>query len=366
MPERTNRQWILRARPEGMVDSSLFELRETPVPALADGQVLAQTMYLSFDPTQRGWMARETYMPIVPLGEPMRAGGIAQVIESKHVKFKPGDIINYLCGWQEYVVFEPDRSDLIPATKLPGHLDPALLLALSLTGLTAYFGLLEIGKPKAGETVLVSGAAGATGSIVGQIAKLKGCQVIGIAGGPDKCAWLTNKANFDAAIDYKNEDVGERIGVLCPKGVDVYFDNVGGEILDDVLLHLALHARIVLCGAISQYNAEDEDRYGIKNYLSLVINRGTAQGFVIIDYLGRAIEGLLCLNKWIEDGKLIQEIDMQQGFDQIPSTLKRLFTGANLGKQLLKVSDPPLPIRTSPVEKTLFKIMSAYMGWRRG
>ena len=366
MPERTNRQWVLRARPEGMVDASLFELRETPVPALSNGQVLAQTMYLSFDPTQRGWMAMETYMPIVALGEPMRAGGIAQVIESKHPKFKPGDIINYLCGWQEYVIFEPDGNNLVPPTKLPGHLDPALLLALSLTGLTAYFGLLEVGEPKPGETVLVSGAAGATGSIVGQIAKLKGCRVIGIAGGPEKCAWLTDEAHFDAAIDYKNDKVGERVAELCPKGVDVYFDNVGGEILDEVLLHIALYARIVLCGAISQYNTLEEEQYGIKNHTSLIINRGTARGFIIIDYLDRALEGLLMLNKWIEDGKIIQEIDMQHGFDQIPATLTRLFTGANLGKQLLKVSDAPLPLRTSAIEKAAFKVMSAYTSWRKG
>lgn len=367
MRDLRNRQWILRGRPEGMVDSSLFELRETAVPELADRQVLAQTMYLSFDPTQRMWMAMDTYMPMVPLGEPMRAGGIAQVIESKHSKFKPGDIVSHLCGWQEYVVFEPDQSDAVPPTKLPGHLDPARLLALSVTGLTAYFGLLEIGRPKAGETVLVSGAAGATGSIAGQIAKLKGCRAIGIAGGAEKCAWLVDKANFDAAIDYRNEDVGERVGELCPNGVDVYFDNVGGEILDAVLLHLAMHARVVLCGAISQYNVEDDSqRYGIKNYLSLTINRGTAQGFIILDYLDRAIEGLLCLNKWIEDGKLVQEIDMQHGFDQIPTTLERLFSGANIGKQLLKVSDAPLPVRTSTIEKTAFGIMSAYIGWRKG
>jgi len=349
-----------------MIDSSLFELNETAVPELTRGQVLAQTMYLSFDPTQRMWMAMDTYMPMVPLGEPMRAGGIAQVIESKHPKFKPGDIVNYLCGWQEYVMFEPDQSDSVPPTKLPGYLDPARLLALSVTGLTAYFGLLEIGKPKAGETVLVSGAAGATGSVVGQIAKLKGCRVIGIAGGPKKCAWLVDQANFDAAIDYKNEDVGERVGELCPNGVDVYFDNVGGEMLDAVLLHIAMHARVVLCGAISQYNVDDDDaRYGIKNYLALTINRGTAQGFIILDYIDRAIEGLLCLNKWIEDGKVVQEIDMQHGFEQIPATLTRLFTGANLGKQLLKVSDAPLPVRTSAVEKAAVEMMSAYFAWRR-
>ncbi len=349
-----------------MVDASLFELSESKVPPLQPGQVLAQTMYLSFDPTQRMWMSMETYMPMVRLGEPMRAGGIAQVIESKHPKYKPGDIVNALCGWQEYVVLEPDRTDGVPPTKLPGHLDPALTLALSVTGLTAYFGLLDIGKPKTGETVVVSGAAGATGSIVGQIAKLKGCRVIGIAGGPEKCAWLVNEAHFDAAIDYKNEEVEQRIGALCPDGVDIYFDNVGGEILDAALLHLAMHARVVLCGAISQYNVTDDaNRYGVKNYMTLVINRGTAQGFIILDYMGRAVEGLLCLHKWVQEGKIVQQIDMQQGFENIPATLARLFTGANIGKQLLKVSDAPLPIRTSPIEKAALQALTAYYGWRQ-
>lgn len=365
MPQRMNRQWILQSRPQGKVDPSLFERRETPVPGLVDGQVLAQTIYLSFDPTQRIWMAMDSYVPIIPLGEPMRAGGIAQVIESRHAKYRPGDLVSYLCGWQEYFIFEPDKPDLFPATKIPGHLDPALTLALSLTGLTAYFGLLDIGRPKAGETVLVSGAAGATGSIAVQIAKLKGCRVIGIAGGAEKCSWLYDTAKVDAAIDYKKESVGERLGALCPDGVDVYFDNVGGEMLDDILLHLAMHGRIVLCGAISQYDTAAEP-HGIRNYLSLIINRGTARGFIVLDYSDRAVEGLLCLNKWIEDGKLVQEIDMQLGFEHIPATLMRLFTGANLGKQLLKVSDAPLPVRSSPVEKTGFKLMSAYMAWRKG
>ncbi len=365
MAQETNRQWILRARPEGLIDPTIFELRESPVPELTEGQVLAKTMYLSFDPTQRGWMAMDTYMPMVPLGEPMRAGGIAQVIESRHRKFKPGDLINYLCGWQDYVVFEPDRPGLVPATRIPGHLDPALTLALSLTCLTAYFGLLEIGHPKPGETVLVSGAAGATGSVVGQIAKLKGCRTIGIAGGAEKCAWLTETAGFDAAIDYKNEAIGERLSALCPEGVNVFFDNVGGEILDEVLLHLALRARIVICGAISQYNRPD-DLYGVKNYLALLLSRGRAEGFIVLDYLDRAVEGLLCLNKWIKDGKVVQEIDLQHGFDQIPATLIRLFTGANLGKQLLKVSDAPLPVRSNALEKTVFNIMSSITTWRKG
>jgi NADPH-dependent curcumin reductase CurA len=349
-----------------MVDASLFELRESPVPALESGQVLAKTMYLSFDPTQRMWMAKDTYMPIVPLGEPMRAGGIAQVIDSTHPKYKPGDIVNGLCGWQEYVVFEPDQSD-VPPTKLPSTLDPALTLALSVTGLTAYFGMLEIGKPRAGQTVLVSGAAGATGSIAGQIAKRKGCRVIGIAGGPQKCSWLVETARFDEAIDYKNDDVEKRIGALCPNGVDVYFDNVGGEILDAALLHLAMHARVVLCGAISQYNVEeDAELYGIKHHMELVVNRGTAQGFIILDYLDRAIEGLLCLHKWVQDGDIVQEIDMQEGFENIPETLARLFTGANLGKQLLKVADAPLPVRTSPIEKAALGALGAYYAWRKG
>ena len=348
-----------------MVDPSLFELIETPVPTLTDGQILAQTLYLSFDPTQRAWMAMDTYMPAVELGEPMRAGGIAQVIESKHAKYKAGDLINYLCGWQEYVVIEPSARSLVPVNKMPGHFDPALLLALSLTGLTAYFGLLDIGKPKRGETVLVSGAAGATGSVAGQIAKLKGCRVIGIAGGAEKCQWLTDKAKFDAAIDYKNENVGDRLTELCPQGVDVYFDNVGGEILDEVLMHLAINARIIVCGAISQYNKPD-DFYGVKNYVSLIIRRASAEGFIVLDYLDRAVEGLLCLNKWVEDGKIIQEIDMQHGFDQIPQTLTRLFTGENLGKQLLKVTDPPIPIRSNPVEVAVFRLLSAYMAWRKG
>ena len=364
MAQRMNRRWILKSRPQGMVEPANFELTETPVAGLSDGQILAQTLYLSFDPTQRAWMAMDTYMPAVELGETMRAGGMAQVIESKHAKFKAGDLINYLCGWQEYVIIEPDARTLVPATKIPGHLDPALILALSLTGLTAYFGLFEIGQPRRGETVLVSGAAGATGSVVGQIAKLKGCRVIGIAGGAEKCAWLTRTAKFDAAIDYKNENVGERVAELCPQGVDIYFDNVGGPMLDEILLHLAMNARVVICGAISQYN-DPENPYPLKNYLSLLLNRATARGFIVLDYLGRATEGLLCLHKWVEDGKIIQEIDVQHGFEQIPATLQRLFTGENLGKQVLKVADPPLAIRANAVEKVVFSVLGAYMAWRK-
>ena len=361
----TNRQWILTARPEGMLDTSIFELRESPVPSLQPGQVLAKTLYLSFDPTQRMWMAKDTYIPAVPLGEPMRAVGAWQVVESKHRKYKPGDLVNGIGSWSEYITFAPDEEDE-PPTVVPGHLDPALTLALAGTGLTAYFGMLEIGKPKAGETVLVSGAAGATGSVAGQIAKMRGARVIGIAGGPEKCGWLTEKAGFDASIDYKNDDVEARIGELCPNGLDLYFDNVGGEILDAALLHLAMRARVVLCGSISQYNVEEGEQYGIKNHMELVVNRGRAEGFIILDYLDRAIEGLLCVSKWVDEGKIVQEIDMQHGFENVPATLTRIFTGANLGKQLLKVADPPLPLRTSGVEKAAMGLLTAFYAWRSG
>jgi NADPH-dependent curcumin reductase CurA len=362
MPE-LNRQWILTGRPEGMLDASIFELRESPIPKLENREVLAKTLYFSFDPTQRMWMAKDTYMPIVPLGQPMRAVCAAQVIESKHPKYKVGDMVNGIGSWQEYISFSPDDEES-PPTKVPGHLDPALTLALAGTGLTAYFGMLEIGKPKPGETVLVSGAAGATGSVAGQIAKMRGCRVIGIAGGPEKCAWLTEKARFDASIDYKNDDVEQRIGALCPDGIDVYFDNVGGEILDAALLHLAMHARVVLCGSISQYNAGEGEQYGIKNHMELVVQRGRAEGFIILDYLDRAIEALLCLNKWVDEGKIVQEIDMQEGFENVPATLTRIFTGANLGKQLLKVADPPLPLRTSGVEQAVMGVLARYFEWR--
>lgn len=363
MRERSNRQWILKTRPSGMIDASLFELQENPVAPLAAGQVLAQTLLLSFDPTQRAWMEMDTYMPAVPIGTPMRAGGIAQVLESRHAKFRPGDIVNGLCDWQEYVVFEPEQPGGVPPVRLPGHLDRPLMLALSLTGLTAYFGLLEIGKPARGETVVVSGAAGATGSVAGQIAKLKGCRVIGIAGGKDKCRWLIEHGHFDVAIDYKADDLAARLHELCPKGIDIYFDNVGGAILDEILLHLAHKARVVMCGAISQYNHFDEPD-GIKNSVALIMQRARIEGFIILDYLDRALPALLRLNRWVELGQVRQEIDMQHGFENIPQTLTRLFSGANLGKQMLQLADPPLPPRGSTLERIMFNLLSRWSGWR--
>lgn len=359
---RTNRQWIIHSRLEESLDPSIFEKREVPVPELAMGQVLASTLYLSFDPTQRRWLTMDTFLPAFrcPPGEIMKAMGVAQIVESKNARFKPGDLVFGFTMWQEHIIFDPDESVFFKFRKLPGHIDPERALSLMVTGISAYFGMLDIGKPIAGDTVIVSGAAGATGSFAGQIAKLKGCRVIGIAGGPEKCKWLVEKGHFDAAIDYKNDNVPTKIKELCPDGVNVFFDNVGGEILDAVLVNLAMNARIVLCGGISQYGKKAEDVYGVKNLMQLVGKRGILQGFIVVDYESRFTEAMVCLNKWIDDGKIVYEVDVQTGFDEIPNTLMRLFTGKNLGKQVLKLSDPTLPVSTSTIEQAAMKIMGIF------
>ncbi|HKE10085.1 MAG TPA: NADP-dependent oxidoreductase [Myxococcota bacterium] len=250
-----NRQWVLSSRPAGLVKESDFAWREVPVPAPSEGQFLVRNLYLSFDPAMRGWMEdRPSYVPPVAIGEVMRAGSVAQVVESKNPVFRPGEFVQGTFGWQDYAV--SDGRGPLPVSKLPPGVPLTWPLGvLGITGLTAYFGLLDLGNPAAGETAVVSGAAGATGSVAAQIAKLKGCRVIGIAGGRDKCAWLRDVAGLDAAIDYKAEDVGGRLRALCPRRIDLYFDNVGGPILDAVLAQIAVRARIVLCGGISSYNA---------------------------------------------------------------------------------------------------------------
>ena len=336
----TNRQWTLAKRPFGMVGPDNFAYREAPIPTPGDGEVLVRNLYLSFDPTQRGWMEdRESYMPPVQLGEPMRAGSVGQVAESNHPDFAVGELVQTLGNWQDFVVVSPAEG-FGGLTKLPPGVDPDLMLSvLGTTGLTAYWGLLDLGKPRSGETVLVSGAAGATGSVAGQIARIKGCQVVGIAGGPEKCAWLTEQARFDAAIDYKSEDVDARIRELCPNRVDVFFDNVGGGILEAALNHINLRARVVLCGGISSYNAT-KPVPGPVNLMNLVINRARMEGFIVIDYFDRMAQAVSDLTGWIQSGELVYQNDIQEGFENIPQTLTRLFTGRNHGKQLLKIADP--------------------------
>ena len=336
----TNRQWLLAKRPFGVVTKENFEYAETPIPEPGDDEVLVRNLYLSFDPTQRGWMEdRESYLPPVQLGEPMRAGSIGQVVESNNPEFQKGDLVQTTGGWQDFIVAAPGQG-VLGLSKVPDGVPPEMMLSvLGVTGLTAYFGLLDLGEPRSGETVLVSGAAGATGSVAGQIAKLKGCRVVGIAGGIDKCRWLAEEAGFDEVIDYKNEDVNTRIAETCPGKIDVYFDNVGGEILEAALNHINMRARVVLCGGISGYNAT-EPLPGPSNLMNLVVMRARMEGFIVIDYMDRAGEAVAQLMNWIQAGELKYQVDMQEGFENIPDTLNRLFTGQNLGKQLLKIADP--------------------------
>jgi NADPH-dependent curcumin reductase CurA len=335
-----NRQWVLARRPHGVVTEENFEYREGPIPQPEDGQVLLRTLYLSFDPTQRGWMEdRESYMPPVAIGEPMRAGAVAQVVESRHPDFAAGDLVQTLGGWQDFQVVDGTAAGW-GLSRLPEGITPQMALGvLGTTGQTAYFGMLDLGQPKPGETVLVSGAAGATGSVAGQIARIKGCRVVGIAGGAEKCAWLKDEARFDDVIDYKAEDVDRRIGESCPNRVDVFFDNVGGAILEAALNHINMRARIVLCGGIANYNAT-EPQPGPTNLLNLIVMRARMEGFIVIDYVDRFLEGVEALSGWLASGELVHRDDVQEGFENIPATLNRLFTGQNLGKQLLKIADP--------------------------
>jgi NADPH-dependent curcumin reductase len=339
MPKLVNRQWLLAARPKGMVKTSDFSLRESPVTPPGDGEVLVRNLYLAFEPAMRGWMDdRKGYIPPVPLGDVMRGMTVGQVIESNHPDYKAGDFVSGMLGWQEYAL--AGRGAMV--SRLPaGATLTQPLSVLGITGVTAYFGLLDVGKPQAGETVVVSGAAGATGSVAGQIAKIKGCRVIGIAGGADKCRWLTQQAHFDAAIDYRNEDVSARLRAVCPDGIDVFFDNVGGATLDAVLEQIRMRARIVLCGAISVYNAEERPA-GPTNYVNLVMQRGRMEGFIVIDYLPRAAEAIKDLAAWVREGRIAYQEDIQRGFENAPQTFLRLFRSENVGKQLLELADPPI------------------------
>lgn len=342
MSQHINRQWHLACRPQGMVKESDFAYHEAGIPQLEDGQFLVRNLYLAFEPAMRGWIEdRKSYIPPVQIGEVMRALSVGQVVESRHPNFRPGECVQGGFGWQEYAAAS-ERGGLMPPTKIPADAPLTWPLGvLGVTGLTAYFGILDIGQPQAGETCVVSGAAGATGSIAGQIAKIKGCRVIGIAGGPEKCRWLTEEAHYDAAIDYKAEDVEARLGALCPDGIHLYFDNVGGDILDAALAHIALNARVVLCGGISRYN-EATPPPGPKNYMNLVIQRARMEGFIVIDYAARFGQAAQELTEWIASDRLTFQEDIQEGFENAPRTFLRLFEGKNQGKQLLKIAEPSL------------------------
>ncbi len=344
MARDNNRQWRLASRPTGMATETDFVYREEAKPTIDDGQFLVRVLYVSFDPAMRGWMTDDPgYVPPIEIGSVMRASGLGQVIESRHEEFAAGEIVAGPFGWQDYTVCDGREPRSVQRVD-PVHPLSSYLGVLGGTGLTAYFGMLDVAKPKAGDTVLVSGAAGATGSIAAQIAKLQQCRVIGIAGGTPKCKWLTDELGLDAAIDYKSDDVDARLGELCPKGVDVYFDNVGGSVLETVLDHMAVWGRVALCGMISGYNAEQPPA-GPRNLFLVITRRIRMEGFLIPDYAPRFNEARRALSAWLASGKITAREDIQEGFENIPSTFLRLFHGANIGKQLLKIADPPIPTR---------------------
>jgi NADPH-dependent curcumin reductase CurA len=331
-----NRRWLLVRRPHGELTSSDLQWSEAPIPEPAEGQVLVRNLYVSCDPTQRSWAAGNTYYPAIELGDVMRAFAVGEVVSSRLAEFRAGQVVQGLFGWQDYAV--ADQQGLHPIFPVPDDVPLATSMsALGNTGMTAYFGLLEVGRARAGESVVVSAAAGATGSIAGQLAKIHGCRAIGIAGGEAKCRYLIDELGFDAAIDYKAENVVTRLHQTCPDGIDVYFDNVGGRMLEAALANLALRGRVVLCGAISSYN--EPAPHGPRNYLKLLTQRGRMEGFVVIDFLPRAHEALQALATFMREGKLKDQVDVVHGLENAPAALARLFTGENRGKQLVKVAE---------------------------
>ncbi|MFS2157046.1 NADP-dependent oxidoreductase [Pseudomonas sp. Pseusp122] len=334
MTAQTNRQFLLARRPVGQASREDFIFQEVPVAEPADGQVLLKNRYLSLDPAMRGWMNdSKSYIAPVALGDVMRALGVGEVIASRHPQFAVGDYLQGAIGVQDYFLGDPKGLHKVDPKLAPL---PRYLSALGMTGMSAYFALLDVGAPKRGDTVVISGAAGAVGSVAGQIAKIKGCRVIGIAGGEEKCYSLINELGFDGAIDYKSEDLHAALKRECPNGVDVFFDNVGGDILDAVLSRLAPKARVVICGAISQYNNTTPVK-GPANYLSLLFNRARMEGFVVMDYAPRFAEAGQELAGWLAQGKLKSREHIVEGLETFPETLLKLFSGENFGKLVLKI-----------------------------
>lgn len=330
----TSRQWLLNGHPRGRgIEDGDFKLVETEVAGPGDGEVLLKTLYLGFDPAQKGWMENiADYVAPMAIGDVMRGSAICEVVAGNHPKFAVGDLVFGSTGWTEYLV-----SDGKELTRVDTELSPtAVLSILGTTGVTAWCGLFKVGKPVSGDTVLVSGAAGATGSIVGQLAKIAGCRVVGIAGGEDKCRWLVEEAGYDAAIDYKAGSVRAQIKQHCPRGVDVIFDNVGGAILNDMLGEIATGARVVICGGISRYETGSLPA-GPQNYFNLVFRRGTMAGFIVLDWASEFPAIRKRLEGFVKDGRLTWQEDIQHGFENAPETLQRLFSGKNRGKQLLKL-----------------------------
>jgi NADPH-dependent curcumin reductase len=330
----TNRQLRLQSRPKGLLAPGDLQLAESPVPELKDGQALAKIKYLSMDPTMRIWMAADTYLPAVAIGEVMRSFGFAEIVESRHPDYKKGDRVTGLTGLQEYVIIDgSEKRNFQKVPKLPFVSDTVFLGVLGINGLTAFFGM-EIAQPKKGETLVVSAAAGATGSIVGQIGKIQGCRVVGIAGSDEKCSWLTKDLGFDAAVNYKHSDWKEKLAAATPNGVDIDYENVGGEIMHTVLGLMNLHGRVVLCGLISGYTKEDP---GLESFGTVLVKRLHVQGFIILDYASRFMEAATQLGQWKMFGKLKDRETIVDGLEKAPDAINMLFTGGNIGKLIVKV-----------------------------
>ncbi len=334
-----NRQWLLAQRPSGALEPTNFEMVSSamPEPNLAAGEILIKTLLLSFDPAMRGWMNDQaSYIEPVGLGEPMRASGVGQVVASQNPQYPEGSLVSGLLGWQEFSV--GGRHAIFPTVSLPeGTPESWPLSIFGGTGLTAYFGLLEVGQVKEGDTVLVSGAAGATGSVVAQIAKLKGCRVIGVAGGAEKCTWLLEACGVDHVIDYKADNLHAKLREFAPQGINVFFDNVGGETLQTALNHMADFGCVVMCGAISVYN-QSAPTPGPNNLTQIIVKRLRVQGFTTLDFLDQKDQALADLMQWVQASKIVWREDIAEGFENIPATLNRLFDGTNKGKQLLRVA----------------------------
>jgi len=336
---KENRRFALAERPTGLIDESTFTLETNPVPEIGDGEALVQVKWISIDPTNRTWIGEEpTYLPPVQIGETMRALGLGEVVASNNESYPVGSLVTGLTGWADYTVAS-DSNPLMVVPESAKSAPPASLLGiLGMTGATAFFGMLEIGEPKEGETVVVSAAAGAVGSVAGQLAKLKGARVVGIAGGPEKCAWAIDELGFDAAVDYKADDWRQQLKDATPDGIDVDFENVGGEIMEAVLLRLNINARVALCGLISGYN-DDARPLDPRIFGRLLVNRVKLQGFIILDYYARFGEAIRELSQWVAEGKIKSEQTVVEGFENLPNALNMLFKGENKGKLVVKIND---------------------------
>ena len=328
------RQWLLAGHPRGrVIEPGDFRLVETEIGGAGEGQILLRTRYLGFDPAQKGWMENiADYVAPMAIGDVMRGSAISEVVESRHPGFAPGDLVVGTSGWTEFHVSNGAGLERVESSLPP----TAMLSVLGTTGMTAWCGLFKVGRPVSGDTVLVSGAAGATGSVVGQLAKIAGCRTVGIAGGTEKCRWLVEEAGYDAAIDYKAGDLADQIRAHCPGGADVVFDNVGGAILDAMLAQVATGARIALCGGISR-NETGALPVGPRNYFNLVFRRATMSGFIVLDWADEFPAIRKRIERLVHDGRLTYREDIQRGFENAPATLRRLFTGENRGKQLLEL-----------------------------